>query len=180
MTSYFRAILPTCPDRAVASAAMAPSLTAIAESIQRQTASRWFWHANHLAACLGISTEELNEFILRVQSGGSGIRKDGTWAANPAPYHQKINLTKKEENLLNLHLVEVGKQTHIGSTFLEPSPAIVDSSSRYVILGKVRSMNKDVTVKVQREIAKYVMGTHRNLLENHHHIGVRRRKIWRL
>ena len=41
-------------------------------------------------------------------------------------------------------------------------------------------MNKDVTVKVQRKIAKYVMGTHRNLLENHHDIGVRRRKIWRL
>ena len=94
MASYFRAILPTCPNCAVASAAMAPLLTAIAESIQRQTASRWFWHANHLTACLGISAEELNEFILRVQSGGSGIRNDGTWAANPAPYHQKIRLAK--------------------------------------------------------------------------------------
>ena len=34
---------------------MAPSLAAIAESIQRQPATRWFWHSNHLAARLGIT-----------------------------------------------------------------------------------------------------------------------------
>ena len=73
---------------------MPPSLTAIAELIQRQPASKWLWHANHLAARLGISIEELNDFIASIQSGGSGVKKGGTWSANLSPYAHAIDLTK--------------------------------------------------------------------------------------
>ena len=81
---------------------MAPSLAAIAESIQRQAASKWLWHSNHLAARLGISVVELKEFLLRIQSGGSGVRKYGTWSANPAPYDRKINTREQVEKLVRI------------------------------------------------------------------------------
>ena len=106
-------------------AVMAPSLAAIAESIQRQTASKWLWHVHHLASCLRISTAELKEFIKRIQSGGSGVRQDGTWTTNPAPYNRKINLTNHQDNSLNLHLVESRSKKLDSSTFVEPSPDVV-------------------------------------------------------
>ena len=126
---------------------MPPSLSATAESIQRHASSKWHWHVNHLAARLGISPSEANEFILRIQNG---FRKDDTWVANPAPYDQKINLQKCEDNILNLHYIDTGKQIWEGLAFDDPPPDVVDSSSRYVRLGNMRTLNKDVTVKVQR------------------------------
>ena len=138
---------------------MAPSLVTIAESIQRHPASKWVVHLNHLADRLEVSPAEANEFILRIQSGGSGSKKDGTWVANPAPYDRKIDLVKNEDNTLNLHLVDTGCTYLDGMEFDEPSPEVVDTSSRYVRLGNVRSMNKNISLKVQREIVKWVIGT---------------------
>ena len=157
---------------------MPPSLTAIAESIQRQAASKWLWHANHLAARLGISVAELKEFLLRIQSGGSGVRKEGTWSANPAPYDRKIDLVKNEDNSLNIHLVTSRSKHLDSSAFVEPSPEIVDADSAYVRLGKLRSINKEITLKVQREIVRYVTGTHQTFTQNYKEIGGRRRRTW--
>ena len=154
---------------------MAPSLAVIAESIQRQPASKWLWDAHHLAARLGISVEELHEFVLRIQNGGSGVKKDGTWLSNPAPYDRKINLTKLEDNSLNLHLLDFGKKHLYGSTFPEPTPAVLESTCRYFRLGNVCSINKVITAKVQREIASYVVGTHQTLTQFYPEIGARRR-----
>ena len=160
-------------------ASMAPSFRAIAESIQRQSKSKWLWHICHLADRLEVSAEELNEFILRIQNGGSGVRKDGTWATNPAPYDRKIDLVKNEDNGLNLHLVDSGCTYLDGCQFNEPSPAIVDASSRYVRLGNIRSMSKSITLKEQREIAKFVLGTHQTLTKHYPKISERRRRTWR-
>ena len=158
-----------CPD---SFDVMAPSFLAIAESMLRQPSSKWLWHTNHLASCLGISVKEAHEFIRRVQSGGTGVRKDGTWVANPAPCQRKIDLTKEEDNSLNLHLVESGKKHLCGSSFDEPSPAVIDVSSRCVRLGNLRSKNKDVTFTVQREIVQFVLGAHQTLIKHCPEIGV--------
>ena len=182
MAFYFNA--SGAPDAhrcaSITFAVMAPSLIAITESIQRQAASKWLWDSHHLAARLRISTEELNEFIARIQSGGSGVKKDGTWLANPAPYDLKIDLTKHEDNSLNLHLVDLGKKHLCGSEFPEPTPAIVESTCKYFRLGNMRSINKHVTAKVQREIARYMMGTHQTLVQHWPVDGERRRRTWRL
>ena len=99
---------------------MAPSLAAIAESIQRQPASRWFWHSNHLAARLGITV-----------------------------------------------------------VFDSLSPEIADASGHYVRLGNLHSINKQITLKVQRDILRYVTGIHQAFTQNHKDIGERRRRTWR-
>ena len=56
----------------------------------------------------------------------------------PAPSGQKINLTKNEDNSLNLHLVSTCINKHSDDfDFVEPHSAIVDSSCRYVELGNM-------------------------------------------
>ena len=105
--------------------------------------------------------------LTRLSSSSSDCRTEGQeldqtlrGLANPAPYDRKIALSRHEDNSLNFHLVDSGCKISVGSCFDEPSPAIVEHSSRYVRFGNVRSMNKDVTVKVQREIVRFVIGTH--------------------
>ena len=156
-----------------------PSLAVVVESIQQQPASKWLWPFNHLAARLQISIDEAYEFVLRIQNGGTGVRKDGSWAANPAPYDRKIDLTKHEDNALNLHVVDTGHAISEGSEFQEPSPPCVECCGRYVRLGRVRTLNKGITPKVQRKIVRYVLGTHKTLSQFYPKIAKRRKKTWR-
>ena len=114
---------------------MATTLLLMAESIQRRKACKWSWHINHFAASLQITVDEANEFIKCIQNGGMGMRKDGTWKANPIPCDTKINLAKKEDNLLNFHCVDLGNKISEGSVFSEPCPAIVECSGRCVQFG---------------------------------------------
>ena len=86
---------------------------------------------------------------------------------------------KNEDNSLNLHLVTSRSKHLDSSAFVEPSPEIVDADSAYVRLGKLRSINKEITLKVQREIVRYVTGTHQTFAQNHKEIGERRRRTWR-
>ena len=167
------------PDALDALDTMAPSFAATIESIQRQKASKWLLHCNHLAALLSMTVDELNEFFLRIRNGGTGVRRDGTWTVNPAPFDGKLDLTTNEENLLNLHVVDSGCKHSEGSSFESPSPEVIERSCRYVRVG--RSIKRaTITVKLQREIARYVIGTHRTLQEYFPAIADRRTKTWRL
>ena len=94
------------------------------------------------------------------------MRKDGTWYANPAPYNRKITLTNQEDNDLNLHLTESRSKQLDSSAYAEPCPDIIDADSAYLRLGNVRSMNKSVTLQVQREIVRFVIGTHQTLIKH--------------
>ena len=87
-----------------------------------------------------MSADEAVEFIQRLQNEGTGVRLDATWVANPAPYDRKIALSRHEDNSLNFHLVDSGCKISVGSCFDEPSPVIVEHSSRYVRFGNVQSM----------------------------------------
>ena len=115
-------------------------------------------HANNFAECLEITTEEVNSFIRCIEKGGAGAKVDNTWKSNPAPFDVKINLTNKEDNLLNIHYNDIGRKTQKSalddSIFSEPSPSIIDESSRFIRLGRMSTQNKNITIQTQREIVK--------------------------
>ena len=158
---------------------MAPTLLQIAESVQRQKASKWVWDVHHFAAKLGISVEQASCFLKCIEKGGKGVKKDGTWTANPVPYDKKIDLSSDADNILNLHLRSGGQKTGHSDHFDEPSPEIVKQSSIYVRLGSVRSFKWVGTVTVQKEIARYVMGTHQTLVKHWPNVAKIRQRIWR-
>jgi len=158
---------------------MAPTLLQIAESVQRQKASKWVWDVHHFAAKLGISVEQASCFLKCIEKGGKGVKKDGTWTANPAPFNKKIDLSSDADNILDLHLRSEGRKVGSPPDFGDPTPAIVNQSGQYVRLGKVRSFKQEITVTLQKDIAKYVMGTHRELVKHWPKVAEKRKEIWR-
>ena len=107
------------------------------------------------------------------------MRTDGTWQANPKPYDQKINLTCDVDNILDLHLRLEGRKVGSPVDFDDPTPELVSQSGMYIRLGEVRSFNKAISVTVQKDIARYVMGTHKNLIKHWPQVASVRQKIWR-
>ena len=154
-----------------------PTLHGILESTQRLRPSKWFFDINHYAESIGITKGEANGFIKCIEDGGKQ-KADGTWQANPEPFHKAINLTDQCDNLLNLHYVDNGRKvTH--DDIDEPSIAAIDQASRFVRLGRVCDKNKEISVKVQREIAKFVIGTHKTLAQYYPVIAEFRKNNWR-
>ena len=78
----------------------------------------------------------------------------------------KIDLTQNEDNLLNLHYTNVRNVCRLDDAI-------------FVCLGKISSQNKHVTLKVQREIAKFVMGTHQMLTQYYPVWAEFRQENWR-
>ncbi len=155
------------------------SFQLIVESIQRLHTSKWHWDVNHFAACLDITTEEANGFIKAVSNGGSGSKKQGTWQSNPAPYSSKINLSSNNENLLNLHVTDKGNKAVECPVFTQPSHSIIELGKIFVRVGKVSGQRKEITVSVQRDIAKYIIGTHKTLKQFYPGVASFRQKVWR-
>ena len=62
----------------------------------------------------------------------------------------------------------------------EPSVVVViEQQSRYIRLSRVISWNKEVTVKVQKEIAKFDIGTHQTLTQHYPEVAKFQQKSWR-
>ena len=138
----------TCQYRA-----MTATLVQIATAIQTEMPLKWHLDVRHLARILEITVEEVNGFVSLIQKGGTGNRKIGTWRSTPEPFATKIDLTRNEENLLNLHYTDVKDKF-----------SLLDNG-RSVRLGRISLQNKAISVKIQREIAKFVMGTHQTLTQ---------------
>ena len=82
---------------------MTATLHQIVGAIQTLKPSKWHWDISHFAVSLEIALEEANGFIRCIEQGGTGNKKDGSWRSNPEPFATKIDLTRNEDNLLNLH-----------------------------------------------------------------------------
>ena len=102
--------------------------------IQTLRPSKWHWYINHLAESLEITAERANSFIRCIEKVGY--------------------------NTLNLHYKESVDKSRTSFGFEAPSSAILDQPSRHVFVGRISSQNKSIAIKVQREIVKYVIGTH--------------------
>jgi len=159
-----------------------PTLQQLAERVQALVPSKWHLDIHHFAEILGVEVEEVNGFIKCIEDGGTGSKTDGLWSSNPAPFKGVVNLKKEvEDNILNMHYTDTGNKA-IDSVHLdEPSVASLEQGGvcRYIRLGRVRSRNKEITVKLQREIAKFVVGTHKTLTQFYPDDGEFRKKAWR-
>ena len=60
----------------------------------------------------------------------------------------------------------------------EPSPSVLEQESRLLRLGRVYSHNNAVTPNVQRDIVKYVIGTHQTLLQYYPDVAKFRKDNW--
>ena len=146
---------------------MTVTLHEIAGAVQTLLPSKWHWNITYLAHTLGITVEETNGFIRCIEKGGTGNKKEGSWRPNPDPFAAKTDLTQSEENSLNLHYTDVRNEF-----------SRLDNV-RFVRLGKISSQNKSITVSVQKEIAKFVMGTHKTLTTYYPDWADFRQKNWR-
>ena len=145
-----------------------PTLIELAERTQALVPSKWRCDVHHFAESLDISVEEANGFFKSIEEGGTGSKSDGSWQDNPAPLNVKVNLRKQyEDNVFNLHCADMGSKSAPRLDLSEPSVAAVEQGGRYIRLGRVSSWNKNITVKVQREIVKYVIGTHQGLIQHY-------------
>ena len=151
---------------------MPPTLLQIAESIDRPKPTRWLIDIHHFASCLDLTVDQVEAFFKCIENGGSGVRKDGTWKANPKPFNTKTNLSSNEENRLNLHCYATGRK---GAPYLfgEPSPNAVDYDSKYIYLGMVAKRRQEITLSIQRDIVKYIVGTHKTLTRSSQVLALR-------
>ena len=102
---------------------------------------------------------------------------DGSWKANPAPYNAKVDLTNQYNNIINLNYKEIGPKSAKSVDFDDPSLAVLDQPIRYIHLGG-GSQHKSVTIKVQREIVRYVIGTHPTTTQSYPEWAKFRQKKW--
>ena len=106
------------------------------------------------------------------------MKKDGTWMANPAPIDKKIDLSSDDDNILDLHLRSEGRKDGSPPDFDDPTPAIVNQSGLYVCLGKTRSFKQEIGLTLQKDITKYIMGTHRELVKHWPKVAEKQKEIW--
>ena len=98
-----------------------PTLLSIGESLQKLPPSKWHWDIRHLAETLKVTVEELQSFIKRIESGGSGKKSDDSWEPNPAPYQTPIKLTENQnDNILNLHYIASGNKVSLANSVNSP------------------------------------------------------------
>ena len=142
---------------------MAPTLMQIVGSIQELPSSKWYWDINHFAESLEISVPEVNGFIRCIEKGGTGLKSDDSWLVNPKPYNKPINISSLQDNLLNLHVTSIGDKRATAPNITQPSIEIIDRETKFMGLGRVTKRNKLITAKLQRDIIKMVIGTHRGL-----------------
>ena len=157
-----------------------PTLLEIVQKTQTLIASKWYLDIRHYADSVGITTEEAYAFIRCIECGGTGNKSDRTWKPNPSPFNAKVNLCSQQDNHLNLHYIDNGRKAEITGDLIEPSTIAVEQSCRFVRLGKMCNQNKELSVNIQRSIAKFVIGTHQMLTRFYPDIAKFRQKNWRV
>ena len=164
------------------STSTSPTLLSIVERLQGLPSSKWYLDARHLAQSLDISAGHLCSFVKCIKDGGVGKRSDDSWIANPEPYNTPLDLTSRSDNILNLHCEDADNK-NFSSYFTgisEPSPNVLNQTSTFFRLGKVHTHNnKAITPKTQREIVKFVIGTHQTLTKSYPDIAKFRQENWR-
>ena len=155
-------------------------LRQIAERVQSLVLSKWHWNIHHFAKSIGLSLGEANGFIRCIENEGTGSKPDNTWRPNPAPFITKHDLNNHNcDNPLNLYYTDMGDKNTSLNHLSEPSVVVLEQGSRYIRLGRVSGRNKEVTVKVQKEIVKFVIGTHKTLTQHYPEVAKFRKESWR-
>ena len=139
----------------------------IVESIQTLRPSKWHWDINYFAEGLEITVEQANGSIKCIETGGSGSRAEGSWKANPNPFNIVIDLTQNQDDALNLHYKDSDDKCQTSFEFEAPYAAILDQPSRHIFVGRISSQNKSITIKVQREIVRYIIGSHQTMTQSY-------------
>ena len=158
---------------------MPSTLIEIANAIKNLNDSKWHCHIQYFISKIGISPEVADSFIRQIEKGGTGVRRNGTWQANPSPYENPIDLTSPNDNILGLRYSIVGAKSVREIAFAEPSPLVVGYPGRYFQIGKRSKQKRLITVSIQREIVQYIIGTHRELLKRYPKTAESRQETWR-
>ena len=156
-----------------------PEFLAVASSVQGLPAGKWFSHQSALAVALNLRDEELIEFLGRISNGGTGVRRNGTFTANPDPFGSPINLKDTSlDNALSLHSETYRVALSSNSEALsEPSVRVLNESGVFFRSGRVRNIRSIPTLKQQLDIARWCVGTHQTLIRNYPKIAKRRQEI---
>ena len=158
---------------------MPMTLFEITNAVKNLSNNKWYWDSQYFASKIGISPTVVDAFIKRMEKGGSGVRSDGTWQANPSPYDNTINFTIPKDNILDLHYSYICDKSAHEVIFVEPSLSVIDRPGRYFQIGEINDQNKAITAKIQREIVQYITGTHRALLKHYPKTAESRQETWR-
>ena len=138
-----------------------PDFLAIVRSIQALKPGKWLMHQSVLENELGLQGYELDNFLQRVEHGGTGLKKRGTFVSNTKPFDTPIDLKDTRlDNPLNLHSYPyAGNSRNRGvlssndGYLPEPSPQAVNEPTNFCRSGRVRSISSLPTLSLQLEIA---------------------------
>ena len=150
----------------------------MAQAVNDLAPSTHWIHESTLAKRLGVSDSDLEGFVKCVRDGGSGTRSNNTFTPNPVPYNFRIDLTDfQTDNSLNLHYQDF-RCFNTPKANIEGDVGSLFTSARYYFVGTSESC---LSVSLQREldIARFVVGEHKDLYKAHKKIGERRRELWR-
>ena len=133
-------------------------------------------HEATLAERLKISTDELEGWTKCVREGGSGAVSNNTFKANPEPYNVKIDLLDQSaDNTFNLHY-QVNRSNN---TSKQSEVAVLFRPAKYYFIGTSES-SRSTSLMTEIEIARYVVGEHKELSKSDYKsIGARRRRLRR-
>ena len=77
---------------------MTVDVTAIGDQLQQLSPRKYYIDRRQLAVLVDVSQGSLVDFFRIVKQGGQGLRSDGTWESNPAPYDGKIDVGMQSED----------------------------------------------------------------------------------
>jgi len=140
-----------------------------------EPSTHWI-HEATLAERLRISTDDLEGWTKCVREGGSGAVSNNTFKANPEPYNVKIDLLDlSADNTFNLYY-QVNRSNN---TSKQNEVAVLFRPAKYYFIGTSES-SRSTSLMTEIEIARYVVGEHKELSKNvYKSIGARRRRLWR-
>ncbi|KAL7453283.1 hypothetical protein ACHAWC_004950 [Mediolabrus comicus] len=157
---------------------MEPTFLPIVQSIIQLGASKgkWIYDERALAAKLGLSMADFRRFIRMVETEGDG----------PSPYSAKIDLSSSVRNNIGLYRINHGrksKKSEDDETTDEVKPSLEASSAEgsiYYQHGASRdAFDRRVTMDLQKELTKMVVGTHPYLGKFGEKYVQERKKTWR-
>ena len=154
------------------------SFLQMAEAVINLEPSNYWIHESTLAKRLGATQSELEGFVKCVREGGSGAKSKNTFTPNPVPYNFKIDLTDlNTDNTLYLHYQDIRCNTTPKADVAEDVRSLF-TSARYYFVGTSESC-LSVSLQAELDIARFVVGEHKDLYKTYKEIGERRRKLWR-
>ena len=158
---------------------VSPTFIQCAESIIEACPTRFHLHEGYFSQILEFEEQKhLNNFILRIENGGSGSKQDGTWKSNPSPLNVAINLKDNStDNVFGLHYDVRGKKSKPNGA-VGPSPNVLNQKGRWFCMGKFNQSSNLVSLVRQIELIRYAIGTHR-VLDRYPVIKARRLELWK-